>query len=237
MTRPSRRSGLLLLAALGGLFGAGLGTLAWAVEQDPPTVTFGSVGACSTRPDVTSIEVIEGTSVQFVNDTGSDASAMVGSLPVLDEPLPHGGAVVLTLAPGQHEVRMDRGCGNAQPVTVLVTPAAVPSLSPTASTVPSPEAHASPGALPTPPPAPSGSTGPAPRASPRASSVITVVRGGVEPVPSSLAGYAGPVVAATRVEPPGAGNPKAVRLLAAVATICVLGVTAAVIRSIVRLSP
>ncbi len=44
------------------------------------------------------------------------------------------------------------------------------------------------------------------------------------------------VITATEVDL-GGRNPKDVRLLAIIATICVLGVTAAVIRSIVRLSP
>jgi hypothetical protein len=236
MARPSRRSGLLVALALAALLGVGAGTLAWAAESDPPTVTFAPLGACSSRPDVTGLEVPQATPVLLVNDTGSDATVMVGSVPALDDPVPDGGGVLLTLAPGQHEVRMARGCGNAQPVTVLVTSPAPGSPSPPTSASPAPAGTSGsqpdgvgPGSGP--------STGPLPGGSPAVVPLATTVVVGT-PGSTSLGGYDGPaVVMAARVDPTGAGNPKAVRLLAAIATICVLGVTAAIIRSIVRLSP
>jgi hypothetical protein len=244
--RVLRRAAALGSAAVLGLWVA-LVPLVAAADPVAPTVTFTSTGvppvSCGSQPNVTSLALPEGTAFLVENRIGESAWVRVGDEAVLE--VADGAGALLTLAVGQHDVRMVPSClvtgeGRAQKVVVTVSPATAASGDPSASSAP--------GATPT-PDVPSGeptATGSEPVASVPAGPIGTpaVVPAGTEVVvdpgapPATLPplGHS-EVLAATAVQLPGGGNPKGVRLLAIVAAICVLGVTAAIIRSIVRLSP
>jgi hypothetical protein len=239
----------LLAAGVATLLG--LGTLATAAAaaagSDTLTVTFRADpnAQCGTAPDVGGLTVPEGTPVQFLNRTGHDGSLVVGGE---DEHLPRNTALQLTIAVGQYDVRLVEDCGSvaiSQPVTLTVGGAAPTSASSTTTSAPV-----------TTVPAGSRSSPPAgqqnanvvvvgqPTGSPAAGSPAPAV-GVIDPTAThsgtasrSTGPNSSPVLAATAIPLDGPErNPKDVRLLALVATICVLGVTAAIIRSIVRLSP
>jgi len=241
------------VVAVATLLGLGvLGTAAAATDPGSLTVTFHTAedGACGTVPSVGGLTVPADTPVQFLNRTGSDATLVVGGQ---DEPVPKGAGVELTIAVGQYEVRLVKACGTvavSQPVAVTVvavapSPTPAPTTSAPAATVPAgsaPPTAGQEGAVGVP-------TGHPTTAATRAvASPAPMVGASIDPAatpaptPGTSRPAAGndwsPVLAATPVGLDETGrNSKEVRLLAVVATICVLGVTAAIIRSIVRLSP
>jgi hypothetical protein len=249
MARTPRRWPAFLVgaAALGGI---GLFVTAAAASSAGSSflvIRFQAVSgaSCATAPDQSSLTVSAGTRVVFFNQTGHDGAVVVGDQ---TEQVDDFSAVGLTIAVGQYNVRLVDDCGSAavsQPVALTVA-AAGPSSTPTGAGAPvtgaSPETTALTGSA-----APtdgqggadgSGTAGPtsAGGVPPRAQAVVSA---SPMPTPSSVpVADPTPVLAVTPVGLDGAGgNPKDVRLLAVVAAICVLGVTAAIIRSIVRLSP
>jgi len=235
--------GLIVGGVVAGLLVGGL-----AHAADPPTVTFSGgdlLGlACGSRPDVDSVSVSEGTAVTVANDTGATARVVVSGQTVLT--LEDGAAGALTLAAGSHQVVLVPQCllvTLTAPLTVTVTPAPAP---PSPSPESSPPSEDPPTALA--PAAPGESTSgedgvvvggraPAPKRMPGGTPVPSVAGS-----PSASAGTSSwptsgrSEVAQAEVVPwSKPEDPKGVRLLAVIAAICVLGVTAAIIRSIVRL--
>jgi hypothetical protein len=231
-----------------------------AHAADSPTVTFTAIGApplaCGARPDVNSVSVSEGTAVVVANHTGVPARVVVAGQTVLT--VDHGAAGLLTLAAGSYSVELVPQCvvvANLFPLTVTVASASSPPPEPSS---PGPPESASP------PPGGSESDDPPPVLGPAAPGSPTSGDGGSSagraagappkrtpsgtPLPAEPASPTGPATASTRPAPGPTGvvqaeaipwtkpeDPKGVRLLAVIAAICVLGVTAAIIRSIVRL--
>jgi hypothetical protein len=220
---------LALALGLGCVLGPGLLVAAAVADTEAPTVIFSSTGvppvSCGSRPNVTSLSVPEGTPIVIENQVGVGGWVHVGDEPVIE--IADTASVLLTLAAGQHDVLVVPAClvvgnGAVKPVAVTVTGG------PTSSDPPATGPPATTGVTPS-AAVPSGSGGASPAVIPARTAVgqpSATASGG----PDSAA-----VLAVRQVERDA--NPKGVRLLAAVATICVLGVTAAIIRSIVRLAP
>jgi hypothetical protein len=207
--------------------------------------------ACRSAPTLNSLTVPEGTAFAVTNELGRSAVVYVGDASVL--PVADGDGALLTLTPGQHDVRMVPDClevAAAAPLAVTVTPN---EPTPAGTTATSPASRPSSAAPPagttnpaSPPDPPAGAGQPrpttaAPRTSPVDSAEPEIVAGATaEPTarPRSGSGAAAPgVVSAEPLSLDDESHSKGLRLLAAVASICVLGVTAAIIRAIVRLSP
>jgi hypothetical protein len=233
--------------ALGVLWGAAVLSFASnAAAAEPPTVEFmnpGPPSSCGSRPKVSSMSLPLGTPVVIVNNLNHDATLLVGAAEVLQ--ISDGGAAELTLAPGQHDVWLVPDCVADRPIISLTVTITAPPESAGSSTGTSEAA---------PPPPPAG-TSSAPRSTaphrPRTSSATsdgvlvpasTVPDATNQPSADAAARptastWEDAVISARPVALTGEGRSKGLMLLAAVATICVLGVTAAIIRSIVRLSP
>jgi hypothetical protein len=237
---------------------------AWAAGPESPTVTFNRGSpprSCGSAPTVTSLTIPENTPLVVINATGREAFVVVGGEPVL--PIGIGGGVELVLASGQHDVRVVPEClafADAQALAVTVTSAPAPA----SSSAGGPESTTSATAAPqtTAPPAASAPTSSAvvprppsepPPAAPGASrenrsgGESVVVPASAAEAPDEATSIATPratpsavvagVISARPVVLSGEGHAKGLNLLAAIATICVLGVTVAIIRAIVRLSP
>jgi hypothetical protein len=238
------------------------GVAAWllvgrpAYAADSPTVTFTAPSllglACGSRPDVGSVSVSEGASVVIANQAGMTARVVVAGQTVLT--LDNGAVGRLTLAPGRHDVLLIPQCllvVGTSPLTVTVTPAAVGSGPAESEPAGSGDEPASGSDAPPPAGGPAAPTDPVtadgvaagPRSGPRPKRApdgtpLPVSSG----VPSASTTATAPplsrptgVVEAEAIPWTKPVDPKGVRLLAAIAAICVLGVTAAIIRSIVRL--
>jgi hypothetical protein len=238
-----------------------VGPLAFAAQEPIPTVSFVVVGnppgVCGSRPTVSSLALPQGTSVVLANDTGLPAQVTVGGTPVLG--VPAGDGAVLVLASGQHDVRVVPSCTtplSAAPLVVNVTgsgppsappgpPASLPGSNPPGSQEshpPGSNPSTSPGAS---PPARAGGGSAEPGASGVAGGTVPASVDGTTGTDLAVVGSAaatarvpGPqVLSVTPIDLDASlVDPKGVRLVAAIATICVLGVTAAIIRSIVRLN-
>jgi hypothetical protein len=260
--RSLRRATLGLAVVAGVMVMVIVGALASVAGETPaPTVTFTATGvpplSCGSTPNVGSLNVPEGTGILLENRIGVSAWVRVGSEDEDEDQqvieVPDGTGALLVLAVGQYAVGMVPEClhsGQAKPVTVTVTRAqSGNSAQPANSTqAPTPDAVITPDSAMT---SPAPSTRASSIGSPADSSAEPVGSGGVpEVVPvgaqihtqtpapnSSRAPFGRAVIEVSPVELQGAGNPKGVRLLAIVAAICVLGVTTAIIRSIVRLGP
>jgi hypothetical protein len=228
---------------------------AWAADPQAPTVIFtnGSQSrACRSAPAVTSLTVPEGTAFAVTNALGRDAVVYVGGSSVLAVDDDDG--ALLMLSAGQHDVRMVPEClefSAAGTLTVTVTgsePTPADTTQTSAASVPSPAAD--PTSAPAPPAAGAGgsqpnsaTTGAGPVDSAALETVAATTADPTADSPTAARPRSGSGVAAAGVisaEPltlDDESHSKGLRLLAAVATICVLGVTAAIIRAIVRLSP
>jgi hypothetical protein len=158
------------------------------------------------RPQPSSITVPEGSEVVIVNDTGSDASVKLDGN---QQPsgLKSGSDVAMSLDAGQHQVQLVLACGTSAAATVIVG-----SLRGSTGAQQTADGVNSTGA--------SSSTEP--------SQIVPVRTSGVDDL--------SPVLGASPAGLDQPGKSKGTWLLAIVATICVLGVSAAIIRSIVRLS-
>jgi hypothetical protein len=261
MPRP-RIAALLVFAVLGPVLllassAYGDGDLAAA---ENPTITFTSTGTipvvCSTRPNVSSLTVKVGTRIFFANLTGTSASIDLGQKDPVS--LANGTGALVMLRKGVYNLRMVPDCvvvEDAEPVAVNVVPAAPPSGAPSPSPSLSASPNPSPGQV-----GPAASQ--SPTAPPEAPGTTTPVGSGASGSPGALvAPTAGSSGRGQPAAGPGAGlgpntvandssltesrvlevrpvpfgptnDPKGSRLLALIATICVFGVTAAIIRAI-----
>ena len=229
-------------------------TITFTATGTPPVV-------CGTRPNVTNLLIRHGTRVIIANRTGVTATVDVGRRRLIE--LPDGSGARVRLRLGQHELEMIPNCvvvseTETAVVDVLTAselrelgsaaPTALPDVagSDLGATIestgePSPSASATsdasttgvqgaattgvepPATTPTGPDAtdaPAGSTVDAPTSPP-------VLQGR----PEAADADAVIDIEAVRLDDPG--DPKGLRLLGAIATICVLGVSAAIIRAIV----
>ncbi len=234
------------------------GLPAVATEPNAPYVVFTrgtQPQPCGSAPTLGSLTVPAGTAFVVGNSTGLDATLFVDGLSVL--PVPHGSGAELELTVGQHDVRIVPDClayTDAVPLAVTVsgTPPDEPSppaSPPATTTAPAPPTTTPPGAVAGSPtrttsgpgsgtgPSRSASASPSPGPAAGTSSGDSPATRSPAPVAAAVVTNQPGVIAARPVDLPDQGHPKGVRLLAVLATICVLGVTAAIIRSIVRLSP
>ncbi len=243
---------MALLVILGAL-GAWLLSAASAYAADEPVVTFAVIGnppaVCGSRPNVSTLAVTTGAGIVVVNDTGLAAQVAVGGVPVLA--VPEGGGALLVLEAGQHEVRLAPECAKVNSGVPLVVTVAAPGTPSPTSGPPSPSGSPSPDARTD----PSGPAGPAGAAGGTSAAGSAGSQDDGDPGGSSSAGASADVLVAdgasstSRTSTRSTGvvsvtpidfdaalvNSKEVRLVGAIAVICVLGVTAAIIRSIVRL--
>jgi hypothetical protein len=257
MKRAPRRLRLFALAA--GIPVLTLAPWAYAATAAPefPTITFTSTGTapivCGTRPNVTNLLIRHGTRIIIANRTGVSTTIDVGRRRVLE--VPDGSGVRVRLSRGQHELRMIPDCvvaGEAEMAVVnvltweqmrdLASPEATPTpKSDGGGSGVTVEATTDPGS----PPGPAESgvvASPAPTADPAGPTsdedANTVVESSDDPPdPLILGAQQAPagteIVEIEAFQLDDRGDPKGLRLLAAIATICVLGVTAAIIRAIV----
>lgn len=242
MDRPSRvRLGLAVLAIVSGLVVLGIEPGYAEVEQ--LVITFNGGGTapliCPSHPDRGTVSVNLGRPVVLANLTGADATVDIGA----DAPVavPNGRGVSVELAVGTHVLRMVPKClllGDIGRAVVTVSKGAS-----------APPPTGNPGPTPNPTvPNPASSDRPGPGTAPESDR-------GPDQVPASGTASTGPGPggpgAAPTGSPPGPGGfdqttvevlPVAVgrapdrhgsRLLAIVAAICALGVTAGIIRAIV----
>ncbi|MGY0230321.1 hypothetical protein [Longispora urticae] len=225
-----------LLGTACALLGAG------TAFADSPTVTFsGSCGllgiGAHSRPSVADLTVEEMTPVRFINGLRIRADLVLpgGARYTLNP----GTYLDLQIASGPAEALMEPACGlgllpTYEKVTIQVEPSTAPEGGPEAP--PQTSAPAAPA-----PPAPRG--GPT-RANPRptvpAPSVAAPAPGAavspnlVEPTPSMSTSSASGPIDSPAIEPVAAGQVpgRASSLLAMVATVCVIGVSAAAVRAI-----
>lgn len=248
------------LVAGGGAWAAGEEPTVTFARGFPPR-------ACSSAPSVTSVSVPEGTGIVVANATGRDGSVHVGGASVLPVADGTGVLLVLAVGQHEVRLVLECHTYNqAGPLAVTVTGEAPPPPPPPAESAPdsapaSTTSAAPPSTSPNLPAAPTaagaggaqtstrpGSAGsgggraPATTAGePSTGSAATPAGTTSAAAPMPGATVPGPmaagVISATPVALVDPGHSKGLRLLAAVATICVLGVTAAIIRAIVRLSP
>jgi hypothetical protein len=211
---------------------------AGAAQPTPVTITFTGTGtaplACGSRPDVDSLVVARGQPLVLANLTGAEATIDVGATTPLT--VASGDGISVKLRQGVHLLRMVPNCvivGEVGQTSVEVV-AAPPIGPPPGGSVggpandepPVPRDQALSGADASVGPsrgdAPPGAEGQATTSGPTAADSVGA---GVDP-------QAGPVEATSVVIDP-TSNEKLARLLAIIAAICVLGVTAGIIRAIV----
>jgi hypothetical protein len=251
MGRAARRRSIRLRVRPIGV-GALLVVLAWGVSAayaEAPTVTFEggplAPALCPAAPDQPNLDIDEGTWVNVVNRTGAKATLEIDGSP--SQTIPKNGGLSVGLPAGRHDLRLIPQCvahGMLLPVEINV---AVVQLDPTTAPSTSP---AAPPAGPPPSGGPGGSGGP-PDDGGGGDGGVTGPAGGVgdqpvgpdgEPADGAsdqdggapdwpAAGDAGIVVVPYAV--PETEDPRGARLLAVIATICVSGVTVAIIRAII----
>ncbi|WP_412541166.1 hypothetical protein R8Z50_00640 [Longispora sp. K20-0274] len=233
--------------ATAGLVGAACAVLgAGTAYADAPTVTFSGgcgllgIGAHS-RPSVFALTVEEMGAVRFINGLNIRADLVLpgGARYTLNP----GTYLELQIASGPAEALMEPACGlgllpSYEKVTIQVEPAASPEGGPEAP------AQTSAPAAPAPPAPHSGPSRPNPRptaAEPApAPATGAAAPGGavsptlVEPTPSMSTSSASGPIDQPAIEPVAAGQVpgRASSLLAMVATVCVIGVSAAAVRAI-----
>jgi len=234
------------------------GLPAWA--DPPPKVTFTASGivpvSCGTHPNVTSLSVPENTAILIANETGVKGTVVVGGNNIID--ISEGDGAKITLSIGQHEIKLVPQCmvvtGTDSVAVTITAKKGGPTATPSAATATPPVSigSPSPGAPTTAASAPTSSsttpglppTGSSGEVGSTMSAPVTPAGGALpsgaivaSSYPSATSSPPVEVLQADGVRLDDVVNPKDVRLLAVIATICVLGVTAAIIRSIVRLSP
>ena len=260
--RTARRPLLLLaLLAAAPVLVAAPWAFAGMAEPDGPTVSFAATGAvplaCGSHPNVSSLQVKVGTKIIFANLTSTAAALTVAGEKVAD--LDPGTGAVVKLKQGQHEVRLSPQCmvvtGTDPLVVSVITgsdmhessgpippeePPAIlaepgPAGSPSAT---SGSSSASSGATSVPvgaSAAPGSSSGTAGATPGGPGAPATAVTASAHPVADDSGG--GPmesvVIDVQRIPLGDPRDPKGGRLLAVIAAICVIGVTAAIIRAIV----
>ncbi|GIG57955.1 hypothetical protein Lfu02_23270 [Longispora fulva] len=231
--------------ATAGLLGAACAVLgAGTAFADSPTVTFSGgcgllgVGAHS-RPSVPELTVTEMTSVRFINALRIRADLVLpgGARYTLNP----GTYLELQIASGPAEALMEPACGlgllpSYEKVTIQVEPTPSPEGGPEAP------AQTSAPAAPAPPAPHSGPSRPNPRPpapEPVPSAAVEAPGAAVsptlvEPTPSTATSSASGPIEQPAIEPVAAGQVpgRASSLLAMVATVCVIGVSAAAVRAI-----
>jgi hypothetical protein len=246
MDRASRRRLLRLLALALGLPLLAVGPLAYAAANAPevPTISFTATGAppvvCGTRPNVTNLVIKHGTRVIIANRTGVAATLDIGRRRLLE--LPDGTGARVRLMRGQHDLRMIPQCAvvsdsekaavsvmTASQMRDLLTPRAAPdggqnppdepdvTIEVETSSTGGAATFASPGSSSDISAAqqPERTVAPSPALDGREETAdIAIIEGDVFPLDEQ-------------------SDPKGLRLVGAIATICVLGVSAAIIRAIV----
>jgi hypothetical protein len=262
MDRAPRTVLLLAFLAAAPVLVAAPWAFAGMADPEGPTVNFTATGAaplaCGSRPNVSSLRVKTGTKIIFANLTDTAAALIVGGAPVVA--LEPGMGAVVNLKQGQHEVSLTPQClvvTGVEAVVVSVLSGSEmgePDLSD--STAP-PGILVAPGGGSAPPN--TGGSVPVPGASGAGPSAATSVGTSVgSSVGSSVGPRGTPTLTASAlpVANPRADDsgdqpmesavidvksiplgdprdPKGGRLLAVIAAICVIGVTAAIIRAIV----
>jgi hypothetical protein len=251
--RPLR---LLALLAAAPVFVAAPWAFAQTADSEGPTVNFTATGAvplaCGSHPNVSSLQVKAGTRIVFANLIDTTAALTVGGEKVTD--LGPGTGAVVRLEQGQHEVRLLPQC-----VVVTRTDAVVVSVlagsdgHESASRTGDPTTPEEPPAVPAQPrssggasvpaavsAAPSGTSGPGPSSGTSLGAPggpgapATTVTAPTHPAAGSAdAPLESAVIDVQRIRLGNPRDPKGGRLLAVIAAICVIGVTAAIIRAIV----
>jgi hypothetical protein len=209
-----------------------------ATGADPATavtITFTGTGSaplvCGSRPDVAFFSLTRGQVIILTNLTGAEATIDVGGK--TPRTVASGSGISVKLAVGEHILRMVPKClllGEVGQAVVMVV--AGPPDAPTPVGPPPGGAGPSNRALGSP-----GPTGPAsgPSGTAEAGTLLSAsIAGTADPtagpgVPSAPGGGGRPT--SVPVEPPS--DERGIRLLAIIAAICVLGVTAGIIRAIV----
>ena len=256
MERAPRRQHVRLLAMVLGLPIVALGPWAYAATSAPevPTISFSATGTvplvCGTRPNVTNLAIKHGTRIIIANRTGVTATVDIGRRRLLE--LADGTGALVRLRQGQHDLRMIPDCvavteTEKAAVNVLtgaqmsesLTPTPVPSGAPSdpdelQAMVQSTSDPASTSEPPSTDSTPTEST--ASETSTSTSQQAPV--GAADPTePPTLDGWAGAdevaVIEVDAIRLDEGRDPNGLRLVSAIATICVLGVTAAIIRAIV----
>jgi hypothetical protein len=192
----------------------------------PATITFRGTGTpplvCGSQPDITSLHLTRGQTIILTNSTGVAASIDVGGK--TPRTVAPSSGISVKLAVGEHALRMVPACllvGEVGQALVVVTPGPV-VVEPTTVE----------------PSAGGASSGP-PAGEPVPTAGPMTPGSAVGPTSSHLApsadpdptGECDPEVATVAADQPP--DQRGVRLLAVIAAICVLGVTAGIIRAIV----
>ena len=253
---PDRRAGTVAAAVVVAL--APLALLAGArpgfAADEPATIIFSGTGpeplVCTSYPEPGSVYVKVGTAVAVENRTGVSAEVDIGTaVPV---PLADGEGLTVKLKKGTHELRLLPSCLVVQAGAALVNVADgsdARELGPNPpAEEPEPTRAASPTTPATDPPAPTmsaaspttsepaaGTGGPASGSGSGTGADRPVVAGAPEAAPADAAGIeGGPVLEQVGPYPlPRRDNDdRGKQLLAVIAAICVLGVTAGIIRAI-----
>jgi hypothetical protein len=258
MGRVARRRSTRLRVrpiGVGAIFVAlACGVVAWGVSAahaEAPTVTFHggplAPAVCPASPDHPNLNITEGTWVNVVNRTGATATLEVDGS---SSQIAKNGGLSVMLPAGRHDLRLIPDCpvhGAIVPVVIEVAAVQTGSSSePSASSAGSPPARSVPSV---------GSAGSGAYPDRGVAEVGTGPSGGVvggpSPEPDGSPGRAGaphtdgeasgavapgsdPDSAITVVPyaVPETEDPRGARLLAVIATICVFGVTVAIIRAI-----
>jgi hypothetical protein len=233
MEPPPRRRRLGWFGVVAVVVFLALAPWAWAAP-DVPTIVFSATGTqpagCDSRPNVSSLTVPIDSKFMIANMTGGRATVDVGGRTVIE--LAPGAGALMRLSHGQHDLRLIPDCmfaSDGVAVVNVLTPSEIFSRPTSSVTI---TAGSSRAASSQPRGAGSGTRTPL--------AVSAAQSPGLAPPTSA------PSVASGRVDSLGAevlqvetaryepvDSPKGVRLLATIATICTLGVTAAIIRAIV----
>jgi hypothetical protein len=232
MGRPRRRSRVGwvgVVAAVGFLV---IAPWAWAAPE-LPTVVFSATatapGTCGSRPNLTTLTVRTGSTFMIANMTGVTATVDVGRRRLIE--LPPGTGAVVRMSLGPHDLQLIPDCAAMSEAVVavvnVVTPGEMTGRATSAATADPDESAVGISLSSMAASNPQRSTTTAPTAQNPGAAAASEPGGGED---ESL----GAKVVRVETLPfrPG-DNPKSVRLLAAIATICALGVTAAIIRAIV----
>ena len=247
MNRARRPLLLFALLSAAPVLVAAPWAFAAMADAAPPTITFAATGtvplACGSHPSVSSLQVKTGTAIVFANNTGVTGTLTVGGVKVSD--VDPGMGAVVRLRKGQHEVRLAPQCvvvNGTDAVVVNVQPGA--EVNGNAPATGDPEPSGEPPAVMVEPTVPVPDDSPVAAGSRPASVPSRGTAGGTAPTATALP-VANPradegdspmesVVIDVKAIPVGdPRDPKDGRLLAVIAAICVIGVTAAIIRAIV----
>jgi hypothetical protein len=230
MMRAVRRRFVLLTMMTVGFGGAAAAAAAAQAGPNDPTVTFQGSGtpplACGSIPDQPALTILVGTKVVVANQTGASATVMIGT--VAGTTLEHGEATRVRLKKGQHTLTLVPDCA----VVTTVGSSVITVNEPEDEGEPDPDPEAPGSGATRPPGRGTGSTG-APLVAPGVSTATPTAASPSSTPATPLPGPDGDVAEfepsyALGVPPVTNGNV----LLAIISLICILGVTAGIIRAI-----